>query len=101
MNRLELVDRIAVRNGISKAEADRIIVSVFEEIMSAVTTGDSVTLIGFGTFRAVESAPRTGRNPSTGEAIRIPSVRKPKFIAGTYFKEIVNDFDVEQKNAEK
>ncbi len=98
MNRLELVDRIAIRNGISKAEADRIVVSVFEEIMSAVTTGDSVTLIGFGTFRAVESAPRTGRNPSTGEAIRIPSVRKPKFIAGTYFKEIVNDFDVDQKN---
>ena len=98
MNRLELVDRIAIRNGISKAEADRIVVSGFEEIMSAVTTGDSVTLIGFGTFRAVESAPRTGRNPSTGEAIRIPSVRKPKFIAGTYFKEIVNDFDVDQKN---
>ena len=71
MNRFDLVDRIAARNNISKAEADRVVVSVFEEIMSAVTMGDSVTLIGFGSFRAVESAPRTGRNPATGEAIRI------------------------------
>ena len=63
MNRFDLVDRIAARNNISKAEADRVVVSVFEEIMSAVTMGDSVTLIGFGSFRAVESAPRTGRNP--------------------------------------
>ena len=61
MNRFDLVDRIAARNNISKAEADRVVVSVFEEIMSAVTMGDSVTLIGFGSFRAVESAPRTGR----------------------------------------
>lgn len=81
MNRFDLVDRIAARNNISKAEADRVVVSVFEEIMSAVTMGDSVTLIGFGSFRAVESAPRTGRNPATGEAIRIPAVRKPKFVA--------------------
>ena len=90
MNRLELVDKVADRNGISKAEADRIVVSVFEEIMTAVTEGESVTLIGFGTFKAADSAPRTCRNPSTGEAIHIPAMRKPKFIAGTYFKEIVN-----------
>ena len=91
MNRFDLVDRIAARNNISKAEADRVVVSVFEEIMSAVTMGDSVTLIG--SFRAVESAPRTGRNPATGEAIRIPAVRKPKFVAGTYFREIVNKYE--------
>ena len=77
MNRFDLVDRIAARNNISKAEADRVVVSVFEEIMSAVTMGDSVTLIGFG----------------TGEAIRIPAVRKPKFVAGTYFREIVNKYE--------
>ena len=83
MNRFDLVDRIAARNNISKAEADRVV----------VTMGDSVTLIGFGSFRAVESAPRTGRNPATGEAIRIPAVRKPKFVAGTYFREIVNKYE--------
>ena len=86
MYRFDLVDRIAARNNISKAEADRVVVSVFEEIMSAVTMGDSVTLIGFGSFRAVESAPRTGR-------IRSPAVRKPKFVAGTYFREIVNKYE--------
>ena len=74
MNRFDLVDRIAARNNISKAEADRVVVSVFEEIMSAVTMGDSVTLIGFGSFR-------------------IPAVRKPKFVAGTYFREIVNKYE--------
>lgn len=91
MNRLELVDKVAEINEIPKAAADRIVVSVFEEIMNAVTAGESVTLIGFGTFKAIDSAPRTGRNPSTGEAIKIPAMRKPKFIAGTYFKELVNN----------
>lgn len=93
MNRLELVDKVAEINEIPKAAADRIVVSVFEEIMNAVTAGESVTLIGFGTFKAIDSAPRTGRNPSTGEAIKIPAMRKPKFIAGTYFKELVNNQD--------
>ena len=52
--------------------------------------GESVTLIGFGTFKAVDCAARTGRNPSTGEAIRIPAMKKPKFIPGTSFKELLN-----------
>ena len=52
MNRLELVDRVAARNTASKAEVDRIIVSALEEIISAVRCGESVTLIGFGTFKA-------------------------------------------------
>ncbi|MFR3635373.1 MAG: HU family DNA-binding protein, partial [Sutterella sp.] len=52
--------------------------------------GVPVTLIGFGTFKAVDCAPRTGRNPTTGDSIQIPATRKPRFIAGSYFKEIVN-----------
>lgn len=91
MNRLELVDRVAARNTASKAEVDRIIVSALEEIITEVKAGKSVTLIGFGTFKAVESAPRTGRNPSTGEAIRIPAMKKPKFIPGTSFKALLNE----------
>ncbi len=90
MNRQELVERVSDKHGISKAEADRIVVTVFEEIMTAVTQGEAVTLIGFGSFKAVECAPRTGRNPTTGEAIQIPAMRKPRFTAGSYFKEIVN-----------
>lgn len=90
MNSLELVERVANKHGISKAEADRIVVTIFEEIMSSVTLGVPVTLIGFGTFKAVDCAPRTGRNPTTGDSIQIPATRKPRFIAGSYFKEIVN-----------
>ncbi len=91
MNRLELVDRVAACNTASKAEVDRIIVSALEEIISAVRCGESVTLIGFGTFKAVDCAPRTGRNPSTGESIRIPGTKKPKFVPGTSFKELINE----------
>lgn len=91
MNRLELVDRVAARNTASKAEVDRIIVSALEEIIAAVRNGESVTLIGFGTFKAVDCAPRTGRNPSTGERIDIPQTRKPKFIPGTLFKDQINE----------
>lgn len=87
----ELVDRVAARNTASKAEVDRIIVSALEEIISAVRCGESVTLIGFGTFKAVDCAPRTGRNPSTGESIRIPGTKKPKFVPGTSFKELINE----------
>ena len=90
MNRLELVDRVAACNTASKAEVDRIIVSALEEILNAVRNGESVTRIGFGTFQAVDCAARTGRNPSTGEAIRIPAMKKPKFIPGTSFKELLN-----------
>ena len=90
MNRLELVDRVAACNTASKAEVDRIIVSALEEIINAVRNGESVTLIGFGTFKAVDCAARTGRNPSTGEAIRIPAMKKPKVIPGTSFKELLN-----------
>lgn len=91
MNRLELVDRVAERNTASKAEVDRIIVSALEEIITAVRDGETVTLIGFGTFKCVQRAARTGRNPSTGEKIHIPPTKKPQFIPGTTFKELLNE----------
>ena len=90
MNRLQLVDRVASRLGASKAETDRILVTTLEEIISAVHRGESVTLIGFGTFRCVETAPRTGRNPATGDTIHIPKTLKPKFVPDTSFRSIIN-----------
>ena len=89
MNRLQLVDRVASRLGASKAETDRILVTTLEEIISAVHRGESVTLIGFGTFGLTERAPRTGRNPQTGTVIKIPGCKAPKFTAGASFKEAV------------
>lgn len=91
MNRLELVDRVAARNSASKAEVGRIVVTALEEIIAAVRAGETVTLIGFGTFKAVECAARTGRNPATGKPIHIPAMKKPKFIPGSSFKDLLNE----------
>lgn len=91
MNRLELVDRVATRNSASKAEVGRIVVTALEEIIAAVRAGETVTLIGFGTFKAVECAARTGRNPATGKPIHIPAMKKPKFIPGSSFKDLLNE----------
>ena len=90
MNRLELVDRVAARNTASKAEVDRIIVSALEEIISAVRCGESVTLIGFGTFKAVDCAPRTGRNPSTGDSRHEEAeIRTWHFLQGAHQRDQV------------
>ncbi len=91
MNRFELVERVAARNTASKAEVDRILVSALEEIISAVRDGETVTLIGFGTFKSVERASRIGRNPVSGEKIMIPPARRPQFVPGSTFKELLND----------
>ena len=89
MNRLELVERVANKHGISKAEADRIVVTIFEEIMSSVTLGVPVTLIGFGTFAVTKRAARTGRNPQTGATIKIAASKAPKFTPGAQFRAAV------------
>ena len=89
MNRLELVDRVAACNTASKAEVDRIIVSALEEIINAVRNGESVTLIGFGTFKCVDCAARTGRNPRTGETIEIPATYGVRISAGSLLKKAV------------
>ena len=89
MNRLELVDRVAACNTASKAEVDRIIVSALEEIINAVRNGESVTLIGFGTFKCVDCAARTGRNPRSKETIQIPASQTPVFKAGKALKDAV------------
>lgn len=91
MNRLELVDKVAEKNAISKAEADRIVLTVFQEIIASLKEGDSVTVVGFGTFKVMNCAARIGRNPATGKSIKIPPMLKPKFIPGTYFKEVLNE----------
>lgn len=90
MNRLELVERVAARNAVAKAAVDRIIVSALEEIIAAVREGETVTLVGFGSFKSVTCSARTGRNPSTGENIAIPETRKPKFVPGASFREILS-----------
>ncbi len=89
MTKLELIDQIASNADLTKADAGKALDATVNAIMSAVKSGDKVTLIGFGTFMAAERKAREGRNPRTGETISIPAAKVPKFVAGKAFKEAV------------
>lgn len=91
MNRQELVERIATSEKISKAQAARILEATLTAIKDTVKAGDKLTLVGFGTFKLQERPARTGRNPSTGDEIKIPAAKVPKFVPGTAFKAAVNE----------
>ncbi|MDH5446293.1 MAG: HU family DNA-binding protein [Gammaproteobacteria bacterium] len=90
MNKAELIDAVADGADISKADATRAVDAVVEQITTALTKGDQVTLVGFGTFSVKDRAARTGRNPRTGEAIDIPASKVPGFKAGKALKDAVN-----------
>ena len=81
MNRTELVDAIAVKADISKKDADAAVTATLAAIANALKEGDKVQLIGFGTFEVKERAARDGRNPFTGEAIKIEASKRPVFTA--------------------
>jgi DNA-binding protein HU-beta len=90
MNKSELIDAIATQTDASKAQTGEILDATIEAITKAVTDGETVQLIGFGSFSAGNRAARTGRNPTTGAEIRIPAARTVKFVAGKAFKDAVN-----------
>lgn len=89
MNRQELIERIANDTDQSKAAVDRMLSSFIESVQTAVSKGDKVTLVGFGSFERVKTAARTGRNPATGATLKIAASKRPKFTAGAKFKEVV------------
>ena len=90
MNKADLVDAVANSAEIPKSDAAKAVDAVFESITAAMAEGDSVSLIGFGTFQTSDRPARTGRNPRTGESIAIPAARVPKFKAGKGLKDAVN-----------
>jgi DNA-binding protein HU-beta len=90
MNKTELIDQIATSAEISKAAAARALDATVDAIKAALKAGDSVSLIGFGTFSVGERAARTGRNPRTGETLKIKAAKVPKFSAGKGLKDAVN-----------
>ena len=90
MNKTELVDQIATAADISKAAAARALDAAVASITEALKKGDSVSLIGFGTFYVGERAARTGRNPRTGKTLEIKAAKSPKFRAGKGLKDAVN-----------
>lgn len=85
MNKAELIKALESRLGSRKAAADAL-EAVVDTIIREVTKGGRVSITGFGTFDRVERAARTGRNPHTGEAVRIAKSKAPRFRAGTAFK---------------
>ena len=90
MNKSELIDAIASEADISKASAGRALDSVINSITGALSNGDSVSLVGFGTFSVKQRAARTGRNPQTGATIQIKAATVPGFKAGKALKDAVN-----------
>lgn len=90
MNKAELIDSIAASADIPKAAAGRALDAVIESIEGALKKGDSVALVGFGTFSVKDRAARTGRNPQTGQPIEIAAAKIPSFKAGKSLKDAVN-----------
>jgi DNA-binding protein HU-beta len=90
MNKAELVEAIANATDSSKASVDEMLNATIATVIKAVTKGDTVQLVGFGTFGSGKRAARVGRNPRTGEAIKIAAARTVKFTAGKAFKDAVN-----------
>jgi DNA-binding protein HU-beta len=90
MNKNDLVDKVADAAGLSKADATRAIDAFTGAISNALKSGDSVSLIGFGTFEVRSRSARTGRNPQTGGTIEIPASKAPAFKPGKALKDAVN-----------
>ena len=90
MNKSQLVTKVATASGLTKADAERAIEATFKSIASSLKKGEEVRLIGFGTFAVVNRAATTGRNPRTGQPLKIPATRLPKFRAGKSLKEAVS-----------
>ncbi len=90
MNKAELIEIIATEAKLSKAAAQAALDATTAAIVKTVTKGDSVGLVGFGSFSSGKRAARVGRNPQTGESIKIPAAKTVKFSAGKTFKDTVN-----------
>ena len=90
MKKAELVEAIAQKAGLSKADANRALDATFEVITKALKKGERVPVAGFGTFNVSKRKAREGRNPQTGETVKIPARKAVSFKAGTALKEAVN-----------
>jgi len=90
MNKAQLIDVIAAEQNLAKTQAGQIVDAVFENITKALAKGEELAVSGFGTFKVSQRKARTGRNPKTGEEIKIAASKAPAFKAGKALKEAVN-----------
>jgi len=89
MNKGNLVEQVSEQTELSKADVNRVLDAFVDCVGSALKKGDTVTLVGFGTFSVKKRAARTGRNPATGETIKIKASKSPGFKAGKAFKDAI------------
>lgn len=90
MNKSELIEAVATAADLSKASAGNALDAIVAAITKAVAKGDTVTLVGFGTFKSSKRAARVGRNPQTGKELKIAATTVPRFTAGAGFKAAVS-----------
>ena len=90
MNKTELIEHIASKSDISKAAATRALASIIDGVKKTLKKGDTLTLVGFGTFSVSKRAARTGRNPRTGAALKIKAAKVPRFKPGKGLKDALN-----------
>lgn len=90
MNKTELTNAVAEKTGLTKKDADKAVKAIIEAFSSSLAKGESVQLVGFGTFSVGTRAERAGKNPKTGEALTIPACKTVKFKAGKTLKDTVN-----------
>ena len=90
MNKTDLINVVAAEAGLSKKDSEAAVNATLAAIANALKEGDKVQLIGFGTFEVKDVAAREGRNPKTGEVIKIDACKKPAFSASKSLKDLVN-----------
>jgi nucleoid DNA-binding protein len=90
MTKADLIDSISSKIDLPKGTAERVVNTIFDDVVAALKNGDKVNISGFGTFQAANRKARTGRNPKTGEAIEIPASRSAKFKPGKSLKDALN-----------
>ncbi|MCC7206472.1 MAG: HU family DNA-binding protein [Anaerolineae bacterium] len=90
MQRTELIAKVAKETGVSQAVAAKVVNRALEVIEEALSSGDRVTLTGFGTFEVRETAARTGTNPRTGQKLKIPAGKRVTFRSGTALRDVVS-----------
>lgn len=90
MNKAELVAAIAEKTELSKKDSEKALKAFVDVVTEELTKGEKIQLVGFGTFEVAERAAREGRNPQTGEVMKIAASKAPKFKAGKALKDIIN-----------
>jgi len=90
VTKADLVNSIAEKAGLSKADAEKALKAFTDAVTEALKAGEKVSLVGFGTFSVGSRAARTGQNPQTGAKINIPAAKVPKFKAGKALKDSIN-----------